>query len=168
MNTFHKDLQTGKKGETAAAAALAERGWRTTDLSDSPQYQKQDIDFRAEKNNITLTVEVKTDSVISRTGNMFIETRQNEKDGYPAKAGLGWYHYCKADIIFYIDSTNKRMYCFYLNSLRKYIDTHSCPTAAHYDSYKQVVGILVNINSFFSWLEEQKSYNQIIEVSKWL
>lgn len=160
MNTFHKDLKTGKKGETAAAAALAERGWRTTDLSDSPQYQKQDIDFRAEKDNINLTVEVKTDSVINRTGNMFIETRQGNHDG--------WYHYCKADIIFYIDSTNKRIYCFSLSSLRKYIDTHSCPTAAHYDSYKQVVGILVNINSFFSWLEEQKSFNQIIEVSKWL
>lgn len=156
MNTFHKDLQTGKRGEKAAAAALAQRGWRTTDLSDLPQYQKQDIDFRAEKGDTTFTIEVKTDSVIAHTGNMFIEIKQGDKDG--------WYHYCRADILFYIDSTNKRIYCFSLNDLRQYINTHACATAAH----QQVVGTLVNIYSFFSWLRKENKFNQKLEVSEWL
>lgn len=156
--SWTKDLEAGKKGEQLVAAVLQQRGWRLEDVSNISTFQKKDTDFIITKDNITTTIEIKTDAQMSRTGNFFIEMCQGNKKG--------WYYYCEAEYLFYLDSTNSIIYIFKLADLRQYINNKGAElrTALTRDGNRTVCGTLINHNSFFFWLKEQKKFNQKIEV----
>lgn len=96
---FYNDLEVGKRGEKAVAAALLKRGHTVEDLSGCREYQQKDIDFRLTKNDITITLEVKNDIRSNTTGNVFVETlnRNNLSRNYD-----GWFCYCEADYLCFV------------------------------------------------------------------
>lgn len=71
---FYNDLEVGKRGEKAVAAALEKRGHIITDLSNDAEYQRKDIDMMLCKNGMAVSLEVKNDIKSNTTGNVFIET----------------------------------------------------------------------------------------------
>ncbi|MDD3502519.1 MAG: hypothetical protein PHE63_00310 [Eubacteriales bacterium] len=80
-------------------------GYTMIDTSNLPDYQEKDIDFIAEKNGIAKTIEVKTDNRIRKTNNLYIENMTDiDKQLY------GWYHYCQADYLAYIDNVAAIVY----------------------------------------------------------
>lgn len=60
-------------GEKKAMEYLAGGGWRVEDTTANPAYFDKDIDFIARRDNEEITIEVKWDSRIAQTGNMFVE-----------------------------------------------------------------------------------------------
>lgn len=162
MNKWNKDLKAGKAGEQKVANTLINRGWQLEDVSDNKAYQKKDIDFIIYKNEDDehITIEVKSDTRIHSTGNFFIETIQNAEQNK-----VGWFYYCKADYLFYLDTVKQVIYSFKLEDLKEYIAYNTdLRQAALRDTYKTVYGILVNQYSFFFWLKEQNKFYQILEV----
>lgn len=159
--SWFKDLSAGKAGESAAALLLEQRGWSVEDVSQNKEYQQKDIDFIVAKDGIETTIEVKTDAQMAHTGNFFIEREQGNKKG--------WYYYCEAEFLFYLDSQNRIFHIFKFEDLREYIRANDTRlrTASLKDGYRTIYGTLVNYNSFFSWLREQKKFNQDIEVILW-
>ena len=61
-------------GELKAYKLLSDNNWVVQDLTRCEQYYDKDIDLSITDGHRSYTIEVKWDNVISRTGNMFIET----------------------------------------------------------------------------------------------
>lgn len=91
------------------------------------------IDFVVEYSNGQIRkFDVKMDSRIHSTGNMFIETYINKNSGK-----RGWYYTSKADSYCYIDEYVGVLYMFAKSALECYIDAHpNLPTAYCQDGYK--------------------------------
>lgn len=108
----------GQYGELLIQKLLKQRGFLVTDVSKNPQYWEKDIDLIATnpKTGAAAAIEVKTDSVISRTGNFFIEI-ENPR----SKGRKGWYYFCQADLIYYLDQINSILYIFKFSDLKQYI-----------------------------------------------
>ena len=83
-------------------------------MGDEPDYWSQDIDFIVDGK---ITVEVKYDNIINRTGNLFIETANPRSQN-----GLGWYKFCQADYLAYGDSKINVFHMIKMNDLRNYIN----------------------------------------------
>lgn len=134
-------------GEIKCYNYLTASGYNVVDTTDNPDYWYQDIDFIAEQGGEQTTIEVKWDSCIARTGNMFIELISdidNAKDG--------WYKFCKADYIFYGDSKNNLFYVFKLTDLKAFISENtdlptkkSADRALNGEIKKVGIGLLVPI-----------------------
>ena len=71
------------------------------DVSGNPDYWHKDIDFIATspKSGLTKTFEVKWDSRINNTGNLYLELTNVH-----SKGGRGWFNFCEADYLAYGDS----------------------------------------------------------------
>ena len=96
---FQDDLSIGKRGEKLVAAALLKRGHTITDVSDDAAYQRKDIDMMLCKNGLAVSLEVKNDIKSNTTGNVFIETyNQNNV----SRNGDGWFCYCEADYLCFV------------------------------------------------------------------
>lgn len=96
-------------GEVEAQNYLLKNGWKVKNLTACKDFFSKDIDFLIERDQERFYIEVKWDTRIKHTGNMFIEVSadiENNKDG--------WYNYCEADFIFYGDALNKLFYVFRL------------------------------------------------------
>ena len=103
-------------GEIRAYDYLTSQGWTIEDLTSCPQYFDKDIDFLLQKDDEEHTIEVKWDSRIAETGNMFIET-VTDLD----KCKAGWFEFCQAEYIFYGDSHNELFYVFKTDDLRDFV-----------------------------------------------
>lgn len=100
---FDDDLTIGKRGEKLVTSALAARGHVIEDLSNNRDYQQKDIDMRLTKNGTSITLEVKNDVKSNYTGNVFIETyNQNNK----SRGGDGWICYCEADYLCFVQENH--------------------------------------------------------------
>lgn len=114
-------IEKYKPGESEVKDYLRSAGYEVTDVSDCPAYWGKDIDLIA-KNPITggtATIEVKWDKRIAETRNFFIEIanlRSNE--------GKGWFNFCEADFIYYLDAQNLFLYIFKFKELEKYINSN--------------------------------------------
>jgi hypothetical protein len=62
----------------------------------------------------TKTFEVKWDSMISKTGNLYLEL-----ESISSKGGKGWFNFCEADYIAYGDASAKVFYIIPLEALRE-------------------------------------------------
>ena len=114
----------GKAGEQAFAHKLRGSKYQVEDLTGNPAYFDKDIDFlviNPETGN-RRAYEVKSDSRISQTGNLFIETwnRNSPKQN-------GWYKFCEADYIAYFDFQQKFFHCFSFADLRAVVDAKEWP-----------------------------------------
>ena len=105
-------------GEYELKEYLRARDYKVIDVSNNPHYWKKDIDlFAMNPEGIITSIEVKWDSVINKTGNIFIELQtdlNNQKKG--------WYQICEAEYLYYGDSVNKQFYKIEMAQLRAYIN----------------------------------------------
>ena len=150
-------------GELRAYNYLQDNGWTVQDVTRDEAYFDKDIDLVAYKGSERLTVEVKWDSRIATTGNMFIETVTDID-----KSKSGWFLFCQADFIYYGDSVNQLFYVFKTDDLRQFVSTHLMEERKAPDyNYKGVLkkvsqGMLVPIKQFSQYYDVQ-----IVILDKW-
>ena len=79
------------RGEIAVSKTMREYGYEVNDVTKNPQYFDKDIDFivRNPDTGKVTTIEVKSDSRMHDTGNLFIEFSNPR-----SKEGKGWYCFC--------------------------------------------------------------------------
>lgn len=144
MNTFERSKSIGEIGENKALDILSNMGYKVQDVRNIPFYQQRDIDFRTDRrlNNVgdaihyingkddLVDIEVKTDRVMSRTKNIFIEYSVYNQDmgseyvKYRETGELvenGWYYKTKAEVIMYYDMGNNFFYFISMKKLRENI-----------------------------------------------
>lgn len=121
-------IYPAKAGEKQAKAALKAKGYKIQDVSNDSSYWFKDIDLICYKNDLEIRVEVKWDSRIGTTGNLFIEDYSNiETDR------KGWFHYCEADFLMYGDSAANKFYFIPFPIVKKVIAENSFKQAKAYD-----------------------------------
>lgn len=106
----------GRIGEELVQQFLAAHGVEVTDVSNEPEYWAQDIDFIAQYKGVTKKIEVKYDTYIGRTGNLFLEYITDVENKKP-----GWFTYTKADELYYIDAQSRIIYVINIDQLRDYV-----------------------------------------------
>jgi hypothetical protein len=94
---------------------MESRNYIVEDVSDNPDYWDKDIDFiiTSPTSGETKTFEVKWDSKIHKTGNLYLELANKN-----SKNGNGWYEFCKADLLAYGDAKNGIFYIIPMAELR--------------------------------------------------
>lgn len=137
------------------------------DVSDNPHYWDQDIDLIAQLPNSerSITIEVKWDTHIATTGNLFIETSSDLWNNKP-----GWFNFCKADYIYYGDYHNRKFYKISRLALKEYIEENKeelkYRTANDYykgNVVKQSGGYLVPLDSILNLIEEEIDLGVVYE-----
>lgn len=136
-----------KPGEWELKRYLRKQGYEVEDVSDNPSYWYKDIDLIV---NSKTTLEVKWDSRISKTGNIFLEICSNVEKNQP-----GWFKFCKADYLFYGNSIDEEFYVFNFKELKAHIKAHKDEyqqrTAPDYNKYgeitKRSIGYVVPLES---------------------
>ncbi len=78
---FWNDLDRGKVGERIFCNAMADKGYEIFDLSNDKTYQKKGVDFRIKKDSKEILVDVKTDYLMHKTGNIFLEIQDGPRVG---------------------------------------------------------------------------------------
>lgn len=127
-------------GETECINFLTNLGYDVEDVSDNRNYWFKDIDLICRKDGKTTTIEVKADSKINTTNNLFIETVSNEQTKRE-----GWFFYCEADYLFYYDTIDQYLYIINYDDLKQ-LNMDSYKTARAYDSNKTSIGILLPLS----------------------
>ena len=91
----------GKQGESLFKQIMVGRGYTVRDVSNNPEYWYKDIDFiiTSPTTGQTKTFEVKWDSRINHTGNLYLELSNIHSQG-----GKGWFKFCQADMLVYGDA----------------------------------------------------------------
>lgn len=114
----------GKQGEQFFAQTMLARGYEVQDVSGNPEYWYKDIDFiiTSPTTGETKTFEVKWDTKINRTGNLYLErtSRFTKQKGIE---GLGWFEWCEADYLAYGDAVSGQFYIIPMEQLRQYANT---------------------------------------------
>lgn len=135
-------------GELRAQEYFLKNGWKVKNLTACQDFFSKDIDFLIERDQERFYIEVKWDTRIKHSGNMFIEVStdiEKNKDG--------WFKFCEADFIFYGDALQNLFYVFRLQDLKEFIKEDykrlQQRKAADYNAYGQVrkvsQGLLVPI-----------------------
>lgn len=106
----------GKRGEKLFAERMSAKGYIVEDVSDNPSFWNKDIDFIIESpyTGTVKTMEVKYDSRINRTGNLYLELTNIHSQG-----GKGWYKFCEADVLAYGDAQTDIFYMIPVEKLRE-------------------------------------------------
>ena len=95
----------------------ARRFHKVDDKTNDKDYWGKDIDFIVTnpRTGETRTIEVKTDTRLYETGNLYIEL-----ENVHSKGGKGWYYFSEADIIAYCDysAPDREIYLFSFEDLR--------------------------------------------------
>ena len=115
------------------------RGYVVKDVSFSSDYWSKDIDFiiTSPTTGIIKSFEVKWDSRINQTGNLYLELANIHSQG-----GKGWYKFCEADYLVYGDAMSKVFYVIEMEELRARVN--GLPqkiTGCGYDS----TGLLISL-----------------------
>lgn len=79
------------KGERLFSEIMQSRDYIVEDVSNNPSYWEKDIDFivTSPRSGLTKSFEVKWDSCINATGNLYLELTNVH-----SKGGRGWYEFC--------------------------------------------------------------------------
>ena len=140
-------MDKGKQGEQLFSQIMQSRNYLVEDVSGNPQYWDKDIDFiiTSPASGLTKSFEVKWDSRIAQTGNLFLET-----DNIHSKCGRGWFEFCEADVLAYGDATNGIFYMIDMKQLKKVIGKLPTRNAR---CGNDSVGILVSLESIKDLVE---------------
>ena len=132
-------MTNGKQGEALFAQIMTGRGYKVEDVSNNPNYWYKDIDFilTSPTTQQVKTFEVKWDSRINQTGNLYLELTNIH-----SKEGRGWWRFCEADMLVYGDACAQVFYVIPMGDLKERVQqlpkrVVSCGT----DS----TGLLVNL-----------------------
>lgn len=109
-------MNTGKQGEALFKEIMENKGYEVQDVSADPNYWSQDIDFviTSPFTGDTKTFEVKWDSKINQTNNLYLELLNVN-----SKGGKGWFEFCQADYLAYGDAAARAFYIIPLAQLRE-------------------------------------------------
>lgn len=108
----------GKQGEQLFKEIMKYRGYGVDDVSNNPLYFKFDIDFliTSPTTGLTKTFEVKWDTRINKTRNLYLElTNINSRQWN----GDGWWKHIRADYLVYGDAVTQQFYIIDIRDLRK-------------------------------------------------
>ena len=107
---------SGKYGERFFKYIMGGRGYKVEDTTNNPYYWEKDIDFviTSSTTGTTKSFEVKWDSRINQTGNLYLELTNAH-----SKGGQGWYKFCQADYLAYGDAAKRVFYIIPLQLLRE-------------------------------------------------
>ena len=132
-------MNNGKQGENLFKQIMVDRGYAVEDVSGNPEYWDKDIDFvvTSSTTGAVKSFEVKWDSRINKTGNLYLEIANIH-----SKGSKGWFEFCEADYLAYGDAANGTFYIISLLELREKVKLLK-PRQVNcgYDS----VGLLVNL-----------------------
>lgn len=132
-------MNLGKWGEQLFEQAMIQQGYMVQNVSADPQYYyKGDFVITSPTTGDTKIFEVKTDSRINRTGNLYLEYWNIR-----SKNSNGWWNYCQADYIAYCDSHTQTFYIIPLLELRQRVSKLPQRTASCEEDSK---GLLVSLN----------------------
>lgn len=106
----------GKYGEALFRDRMSSLSYKVNDVSGNPEYWEKDIDFiiTSPHTNLTKTFEVKFDSRINSTGNLYLELTNVH-----SKGGRGWFDFCQADYLAYGDARAEVFYIIPLAELKE-------------------------------------------------
>lgn len=95
---------------------MENRNYKVEDTTNNPDYYDKDIDFivTSSTSGLTKTFEVKWDTRISNTGNLYLEI-----ENINSKGGKGFFEFCEADYLAYGDANNRKFYIIPLLELRE-------------------------------------------------
>lgn len=117
-NFFQQQLAIGKSGEQIVKQFLINRGHNVTDVSNNAAYFKKDIDFIiTDTLGFQYFVEVKTDYKLHKSGNLFFESTYHKSWGDTS----GWYDYCEADYIAFLDAVEMKLYIYDFRRGKEYV-----------------------------------------------
>ncbi len=118
---FNSDVQVGNKGENIIYNYLINHPSTDSliDVSKDKWFQQFDIDFIQVTNDGINKIEVKTDRIADRTGNMVYEI-YSDKRFYT----LGCFEKTEADYIFYYLINTNILYIFDTQELREWVLEH--------------------------------------------
>lgn len=120
--SFNSDIQIGDKGENIIYNYLWKHKstLKIVDVSKDKWFQQFDIDFLQITNNgIINKIEVKTDRIADRTGNMVYEIYSDRRT-----YTKGCFEKTEADYIFYYLINTNILYIFSTQELREWILEH--------------------------------------------
>lgn len=118
--TFEALLEQGKHYEKLHHTYFSNRGYIIDDKSDDIVFQQKDVDFQIEIPAVhTLTVEVKADDRIHKTGNVFVEIKHIRPSIGETR---GWLTKCEADILCYYDTKTNKGYMINWKTLKPTLD----------------------------------------------
>ncbi len=148
---FNKDLEHGKIGEKWFHDFCIDKGIVCINVGkDNFLGIDSGIDFIVQyQDNTIAKFDVKFDSVMHRTGNMFIEMYQDT-------GKKGWYYNSKSTCYCYIDGYNGILWMYTKKALEEYINNHKTmlrSTTNQIDE-RMVTGLLINIGKFAGWCKE--------------
>ena len=109
-------MTNGKQGEQLFQQIMQQRGYHVEDVSNNPTYWSKDIDFiiTSPYSGSTKTFEVKYDSKLNKTGNLYLELLNANSQN-----GDGWFEFCQADYVAYGDAVTDTFYIIPLLELKE-------------------------------------------------
>ena len=119
---FDTDIQVGNKGENIIYDYLINHPStdNVMDVSKSWWFQQFDIDFiQIDKNGSVNKIEVKTDRMADKTGNMVFEIYSDRRT-----CSQGCFEKTQADYILYYLINTKVLYIFDTQELREWVHKH--------------------------------------------
>lgn len=132
-------MNNGRQGEQMFQQIMKDRGYAVEDVSGNQEYWDKDIDFiiTSSTSGQVKTFEVKWDSRINKTGNLYLEIANIH-----SKGSRGWFEFCQADYLAYGDAANGTFYIISLLELREKVKRLPKRQAnCGYDS----IGLLVSL-----------------------
>lgn len=132
----------GKYGENLFATIMKNSGYEVKDVSGVVEYFPKDIDFviTSPTSGLTKTFEVKWDTLIHSTKNLYLEIENPRSKQWN---GDGWWLHCEADYLAYGDSYNENYYMIPLADLRDRVSHLPHRVGKTSDGSK---GLLVSLN----------------------
>lgn len=123
-------MSKGRQGELLFKQIMENRGYTVEDVSGNPDYWYRDIDFiiTSATTGETKSFEVKWDSCINRTGNLYLE-----HTNIHSKGGIGWYKFCEADYLVYGDAVARVFYVIPFGELKEKVKQMRYRPAAQRD-----------------------------------
>lgn len=113
MTNFDYTLSIGKKVENYVKKYFENRGHKLVDLSQDKNWQAVDVDFRFlfKDGKQEALFEVKADSKLGITNNLFFEVGFDRQTGYYS----GWFAKTAAHLICFVDYINRKGYIVLLD-----------------------------------------------------
>ena len=135
-------MSKGRQGELLFKQIMECRVYTVEDVSGNPDYWYRDIDFivTSPTTGQVKTFEVKWDSCINRTGNLYLE-----HTNIHSKGGKGWYNFCQADYLVYGDAVAQVFYVIPFGELKEKVKSLHYRAAAQKDG--DSIGQLVAISA---------------------
>ena len=117
-------MSLGKQGEQLFKQKMMDCGYEVTDVSNNPDYWALDVDFliKSPTTGAIKSFEVKFDSRINNTGNLYLELTNIHSKQWN---GGGWFKHCEADFLAYGDAQAQVFYIIPLAELRQRINSSS-------------------------------------------